>query len=375
MGKSMGVKETKAPNTAQSSQRKAITKMIIGMFVLVGLITLITNFKQKEVVVTRAKTTLMAGDVITADMLEGYPMLNRVYTELGTKQIMKEDGSTVTANAYIKFKDKDQLIGKKINSYVRAGDPIEVGDISTSNVDRNPWISGIGEDQEIYTMKFDPAAVNTRLLYPGTRIRARLVANIPNGKLEQLKAQIKATAQGEDGTVNSSILTNPSIAGAPVVTGSTVDAEGNIDYSTADLTGTTPLAEIVIDSITIADMRNAQGESIFDIYSGLVKLPIDKRLKYISSSLTSSEDSVSFQKRVTPVDVTFIVSREGANLLSEFENTKNAQIKYTILPGVAEDAPEACVQLLQQFQEVSNQIVSVADASGNTGTTTQPASK
>ncbi|MEG2263363.1 MAG: hypothetical protein RSC43_00985 [Clostridia bacterium] len=369
MGKPIQVKTAKTPNKAKSDQQKALLKMILGMFGLVLAIILLTNLKQKEVVVVRATGTMMAGDVITDKSMEAYPMLDRVYKELGVREIIDESGKKVTKNVFIPVKQKDQLIGKTVNTYIKAGDIIELSDISLSSVDRNPWISGIKEDQEFYSMKFDASAVNTRLLYPGTQLRARIVMNVSNDVLTDLKDRIKEQAEGEEGKVADAVLTSPDVAKdvSPIMD-SSMNEDGTFEIGQSDITGSTPLAEVVIESITVVDMRNSAGESIFDIYSSLVKLPTGERIKYLASTLTSSEESVSFQQRVTPVDITFILDRDGASKLAEFEASSNSMIKYTILPGVSPTAPEACKQLMDQFREVSNQILSISDA--NEGTTT-----
>lgn len=374
MGKSIktGANGAAAPNTAKAAQTKMLGIMLGGLILLLAIVFFLTSQQQSQVEVVTLNRAVVTGDVITEDMLVKYSMLKQTYEEMGEQKYTNDEGKEVTENVYILWKDREELaLNKTVSNYVKDGSVLTTRDLTTQQVSRNPWLEGIESDQEIYTMTFKSEGVNTRLLMPGTRIRARLVYNVSNADLNAIRSEITGKDLSDtegDSVVNSSILMGyGSTTQAPQV-----DENGNvISYGTSTLSGEVAVSEIVIDDITIADMRNSDGESIFEVYSGLVKMPLAERMEYLSTSISDPETATAFQKRITPVDLTFIVDKESATMLSEFENTEGASLKYTILPGYGEDLSEAAIELIQQFGEVSNQISSAGtNNTAATGTTT-----
>ncbi len=361
----------KASNTAKASQTKMLGIMLGGLLVLMALIVFAMSYSQKQIEVVRLKQSVMTGDVITEDMLEKYPMLDKTYEELGTQQYVDDGGDNKSGNVYILWKDREELcLNKTVSNYVKDGSILTIRDVTDKQVSRNPWLEDIREDQEIYTMKFDASDVNARLLMPGTQIRARFVFPVEGQNLSDVRKDIsdKAAESGKDGIgVRESVLMGYGKAQDPAQ----FDENGNpiTAPSQSAVAGEFAVSEIVIPRITIADMRNADGESIFEIYSSLVKMPLAQRLEYLSTSIADPDTAMEFQERITPVDLTFIVDEKGASMLSEFENTEDAQLKYTILPGIGEDTSDAAIQLMKQFGEISNQISSAGSNAASSTTT------
>lgn len=351
MAKPIGIKK-QTMNETQKKKARTLAAMFGGLVVLVGLSAFVLNFKQEEISVVRLKNTLNGGDAITvADIVE-YPMLKRTYDELGTVSYTNSDGTKTTEQVIIPWSARDQLVGMYMTNHLNAGNYLTKLDITNEVVVRNPWVAEIQDGQEIYTMPFDASSVNARLLYPGTYLRARITVSIANDKLEQIKEDIK---EREDAVLASGKLVSDSIAADPNAgaTSWTTGVEGDLGVNTStssDLTGKTPVAEIVIPKIRIADMRNSDGESIFDLYMSLLKMPVNERVEYLKTTISDAETAIDFQERVTPVDVTFIVGKDDATKLAEFEAMTNAKIKYTILPDMEDNS------LMNQFVEISNQV-------------------
>lgn len=353
-----------APNTAKSAQTKMLGIMLGGLIVLLALVFFLTTQQQQQVEVVTLNQAVMTGDVITEDMLVKYNMLKKTYDEMGVQSFTDEEGNKVQENVYILWKDREEkAVNMTVSNYVKDGSVLTTRDLTTKQVSRNPWLEGIDPEDEIYTMSFDAGGVNSRLLMPGTRIRARLVYNVPVEDLNAIRNEItgKEESSDEDSIVSSSVLMGyGSSSQTPQF-----DENGNlISYGSSTLSGEVAVAEIVIDNITIADMRNGDGESIFEIYSSLVKMPLAERMAYLTTSVSDPDTATDFQNRLTPVDLTFIVDKESANMLAEFENTEGATLKYTILPGYGTDISESALELVQQFGEVSNQISSAGTSSG-----------
>lgn len=354
-------------NTAKSAQTKMLGIMLGGLIVLLALVFFLTTQQQQQVEVVTLNQAVMTGDVITEDMLVKYNMLRKTYEEMGVQSFTDDNGNKVQENVYILWKDREEkAVNMTVSNYVKDGSVLTSRDLTTKQVSRNPWLEGIDPADEIYTMQFDADGVNSRLLMPGTRIRARLVYNVSTEDLNAIRNEItgKEESGSEDSIVSNSILMG---YGSSTQTPQ-FDENGNlISYGSSTLSGEVAVAEIVIDNITIADMRNRDGESIFEIYSSLVKMPLAERMDYLTTSISDPETSTDFQDRLTPVDLTFIVDKESASMLAEFENTEGATLKYTILPGYGDDISESALELVQQFGEVSNQISS-AGTSSSVGT-------
>lgn len=375
----------KAPATVKTKQIRLFAMMLAGIFAIVGLMFFLTRFQQKEIQIVQVKRTLTAGDVLSEADMKPFTMLESAYNEMGVQDFVGKDGEKKHANIYIRWDQRDQVVGLVAGNFIKQNTYLTVLDVTDEPIVRNPWVSSIKPEQEFYTMQFDSKDVNTRLLYPGTRIRARIVITVDATELADLRAKIDAVNNTPGSGVHASLITGDlgnelsgeattpedSALGAlePAVdaegnpidpTIGNVDEEGNYEYSTSGLMGEVTIAQVVIDSITIADMRNKDGESIFEIYSSLVKLPLAERTEYLNTNLTEPEKAVEFQTRVTPADMTFILNRQDATRLAEFENMDGATIKYTILPGMEDDAPEAAKELMAQFLELNNQISTIS---------------
>ena len=91
---------------------------------------------------------------------------------------------------------------------------------------------------------------------------------------------------------------------------------------------------------------------------GLLKLPINERVAYLKTGIGDNKVSNSWANRVTPQTITFIMDKNSASRLAEFEQT-GGTIKYTILPDKADSEDQA--NLMSQFVELSNQINTVTE--------------
>lgn len=308
------IKKVKTQNN-QGKKMLVLCIMLVIMGGLIGLAYFVTQSKQEEINVVRINHAMTSGTVITEADIEPYPMLKSTYDTLGV--VATESGDVTTRRqVIIPWDERDNLYGMYLTNYLRQGDYITILDVTNEVTMRNPWVANMTEDQEVYTMPFSTTDVNTRLVYPGTRLRVRLVVSVPADQAPALRRKIEEAQKNLDGkTVRESILLNTELP-------DTNDSE----YESVEV------AEVIMDSIQITDMLNSSGESIYDIYMALLKLPINQRMAYLSTALGDSDTALSFQSRVTPSSLCFVVDKESASILAEFENTKSATLKYTVLP-------------------------------------------
>ena len=175
-------------------------------------------------------------------------------------------------------------------------------------------------------------------------MRARLVSEVPVDVSAEIKNKIAAAENIGDSTDS-------------IVHDAVVTVNGDIIEGSEAKTSV-QVAEVVIDDIIITDMTNSSGESIYDLYMSLLKLPINKRVNYLRTTTGSNKTANSWADRVTPSTITFILDKESASRLAEFEKT-GGSIKYTILPDNNDTDDQA--NLMSQFVELSNQINTVAE--------------
>lgn len=309
----------------------AITYVVVILLLLVGAKILLV-LQQDEVTVVRLKADMLAGEVITEGHIEPYKMLKKSYDELGTVNY-SANGLTAPKQIIYQWEDKEEVIDKYIANYTQGGQYLTLKNVTDKKVIRNPWLAEVQAGDEIYTLPFKADGLNPRLLLPGTHLRARVVVQSRTG--------------GGGG--------NPVVDGNPIAGNgggvNTLDKAALVGAG-----GTVPNATVVFDDLVAVDMLNGNGESLFDIYMALSKLSVEDRVRYLETTIEGN--STNFQQRVLPASLVFILSKEQATRMAEFENLSDAKIKYTILPFEDEDG-----NLLSSFTEIADQMNDIFDTS------------
>lgn len=346
MSKAIHTQSAAAPKVGGGTGKRivALIIMIIGIVALLLVASYIMNRREELVPVMRLKSPLTAGTAITDSVLEEYQMPKSTYDTLGSITLKDSKGNPYKKQVYLLWSQKKDVIGMFASNYIAQGDILTANDLTKELTVRNPWVSAMKEDEEIFTMSFDASSVNTRMLYPGTRLRARLVSEVPVDVSAEIKNKIAAAENIGDSTDS-------------IVHDAVVTVNGNI-IEGAEAKTSVQVAEVVIDDIIITDMTNSSGESIYDLYMSLLKLPINKRVNYLRTTTGKNKTANSWADRVTPKTITFILDKESASRLAEFEKT-GGSIKYTILPDNNDTEDQA--NLMSQFVELSNQINTVAE--------------
>lgn len=339
MPRAVNSKTPVAPKVGGGTGKRVIALIIMaaGIVGLLFLASFIMNRREAMVSVMRLKTSVTAGTTITDGLLEEYQMPKSTYDTLGTITQTDSQGNKSQRQIYLLWSQKSAVIGMFSANYIAQGDVLTALDLTKDLTVRNPWVTAMKPDEEIFTMSFDAASVNSRMLYPGTRLRARLISEVPVSVSDEIRDLIK----------DSESNPNP-----PLVKDAVVTTHGDV-ISEAERSDAVQISEIVVDEIVITDMTNAAGESIYDLYMSLLKLPVTQRVAYLRTSLGDNSTSNEWASRVTPSTITFILDKESASRLAEFEQT-GGTIKYTILPDDPESDDQA--NLMSQFVELSNQI-------------------
>lgn len=345
MGK--GIKTKSAPKVENSFGKRlvAIILMLAGIALLLFLAKNIVDGREELVQVIRITRNIQAGDPITDKDIKAYDIPKSTYESLGMVPLADEKGNVSNKQTLLLWKqakevyDQEKGIASYASTYLKNGSLLTSTDLTKEITVRNPWVAAIKPDEEIFTMSFDAGSVNARLLFPGTRLRARLISEVPSDLVEDIRSEIN---------------TAENVPVKDIVRPSTVTQQKD---KFDDASGTNvQVAEIVIDEVIITDMTNGSGESIYDLYMSLLKLPINVRADYLKTTLGDNSTAKSWASRVTPATITFILDKSSASRLAEFEKSSGT-IKYTILPDDPENEEQA--NLMTQFIELSNQINTV----------------
>lgn len=364
LGRSVKKEETDNAKLKKKNGTSYFGKRAMSIFLSIGIILAcfvmanVVLSKQNEMVnVIRIPTDLPIGTLITERNIESFGITREDYEKLGTVTYMK-NGEKVTEQILIPYRDKTSVLNKYLDSYVKAGSLLTTRMYVDKLASRSAWIEKMkdyAKDYEIYTMRFSARDVYDPIFYPGCTLRVRMVYKVPLSQvtdvqtaIAQKEAAIKSGSweMGKSGE-NSAILN-------AIKKQTTSSGSNGFSSEIKEEEDTIPMSEIVFNEITVVDMLNSAGESIFDLYYDLLSLPLQQRIEYVTTEISKSSTN-EFKSRVTPASLVFSVSRDEATMLAEFENL-GATLKYTILPSTEED-----YNLMTQFSEISSQIGSYID--------------
>lgn len=353
MARQIKTKST-APEVKGSKGKRILALLIMaaGIVGLMFLASYIISDKRELVSVIRLTTSKLAGSQLTMADIEECKIPKEVYDQLGTITYVDGNGDTQTEQIYILYSqlgsiidmnpdDDDQgfVVATYMANYKKIGSILTSYDLTNKLEQQSPWLATMKDTDELFTMELDTSTIDIRYLFPGSRLRARLINDVPTDVVPGLRDQIARDEKehADDLVRDSTYQYNQDIAQ------SIEDSEARTSV---------PVSEVVIENIVVNDMTNAAGESIYDLYMSLLKLPITQRVQYLQTTMGDNEVALQWRERVTPVSVTFILDRESAGRLAEYEKS-GGTIKYTILK---DDPNSEGGQLMSQFIELSNQI-------------------
>lgn len=260
----------------------------------------------EEVSVIRTVRTMIPGQQISmADLAE-----------------VKIDGKTYQQFAMFdrdlcQWGKADQLVGGYVSEYMPAGHYIELQDIvSRAPITTTPWVS-----------------------IPGTKVPVAL---------DELALTDRNVSFGSkvDMTVHK-------VVNNQVAAGTGTEGEGAADSTIDAITRT---EEYNLTQLTVVDMLNADGQSIFSTYTAYAGIPLSERLDYIS---TMMREDPSLEARLTPVKVILNVDDAQAATLSYIGSLENENVD-TAIRGTTqtEESTSEMSQCIADFVGVRQSIQS-----------------
>ena len=222
------------PGKNKIPQGKGLLKKMIAALVSVAVfaVSFVIITKANEaatntvaVLQVRAAGGIPERAVITKDNIVKYDIIRREYRE---DMVLAED--------------MDKVIEKFTTCYLRNGSVLYKDEITDEQPLKNEWLYQMDDDQEALTIPYKYGEGGGNILTPGDRIRVRVTYK-------------------ED----------PSSSYDPYSF-----------YGESDSESTTS-TEILFDSIEVVDMINSKGNSIYELYKEILRLPEDQRQKVLKS--------------------------------------------------------------------------------------------
>ena len=221
----------KANNASRSKNRLMGIIIPACVVVFICIMTAISSAETKKtitVVRIKSDTPIAANALITDDMLEAYDMYYKEFQQYGTMKF--SDGST--RSTIVRWNDKDLVVGKRYGAYYMRGGTVLFWDSTIADQTRkNSYLYSMSG--ELLNIQMTTTQDFGDMVVPGDtlNVRATYTTTIYNLPTEQ---EYKLNASS----------------------GGTASSDG------VEITKTDSL----FSEVTILDMLNASGNSIFDIY-------------------------------------------------------------------------------------------------------------
>lgn len=278
----------KANNASKSKNRLIGIILAAALIVFICIMTAVSSAETKKTItVIRIKpdTPLSANSLITDDMIEAYDMYYKEFQQYGTMQF--SDGTT--RSTIIRWADKDLVVGKRYAAYYQRGGTVLFWDATLKDQTRkNSYLYNMSG--ELLNIQMTTTEDFGDMVVPGDTLNIRAtydtsIYNLPT-ELEYKLSQSDGAATGEGGT-------------------------------------TITRTELLFSEVTILDMLNSSGSSIFDIY-----------YEYIAS--TKAEQAAllqddAFLDSVKPQSILLEATSEEVERYMKFQ-TAGAEYQMTLLP-------------------------------------------
>lgn len=271
-------------NTAGRAKSRVIGVFIaLSTIVFVCVVTSISASENKKVVsVVRLKDNVSANSMITEDMIEEYDMYYKEFEQYGVVNF--SDGTK--KKSVVTWEDRDSIVGNRYAAYYLRGGTVLFWDQTVrEQTKKNSYLYSM--DGELLNIKMNTEDFGD-MVVPGDTLNIRARYQKVNYDLPT-EEQYKLTTE-EGGTVQAV---------------------------------TTPVTEMLFSEVTVLDMLNSEGNSIFDIYYDYISKSKEEQAALLADS--------EFLTSVEPDTILLEVTAEEADRFMEIE-ANDAEYLMTLLP-------------------------------------------
>lgn len=276
----------KANNANRSKNRLLGIIIAACVVVFICIMTAISSAETKKtitVVRLKSDTPISANSLITDDMLEAYDMYYKEFQQYGTMKF--SDGST--RSTIVRWNDKDLVVGKRYAAYYMRGGTVLFWDSTIADQTRkNSYLYSMSG--ELLNIQMTTTQDFGDMVVPGDTLNVRAtytakVYNLPTEQEYKLSSSSGASMDGVDVTKTDSLFSE----------------------------------------VTILDMLNSSGSSIFDIY-----------YQYIAATKAEQQAMLqddSFLKSVQPASILVECTAEEVEHYMKLQ-AAGATYQMTLLP-------------------------------------------
>ena len=270
-----------ARNKVSVGKNVAVFGVLILVIIIVLIINIVTSASLKETVqVVHLKESVAQNQMITAANMEPAEMYAAEFQKVG--EVTLSDGSK--RSAVVRWEERDSIVVGYAAYYIRKGTCIYWDSLTHETQRANSYLYQM--DGEL--LKIDVSAdVFGEMVVPGDRVNIRCIYNETNYSLPTV-SEYEAMQQ----------------------LGLTMETTEEVQC-------------MLFSDVTILDMLNSEGASIFDIYYDLINHSTAEQQMMLASD--------DFKQKTAPSQILLCVTAEEADMYMRVQN-KSPQYMLTLLP-------------------------------------------
>jgi len=323
----------------------------------------VTTVKTKEVKIKKKNMlprTTMFNVVIAVLMLAAFLLLmitlGKYKKTVKVVSLKDEVGNSIITEQEIKAKEiserdfdaemilwdnrKEEAIDKYPTMQIRRETPVFKDMLTGEQVVKYAYLYELKPDEELITFKYDNATAGGRIPVPGDKFRIRGSYKMS----DEEKTSYQSTGTPISNASNGTNVVN---AAGEVK----IKSAAGQDYIIGDIR-----TALIFDVVTVVDMLNNDGDSIYEIIKEVNSLPKAERDKMKSEN--------SYKQLVTPTSMLIVIKSEQASKYTEFQAASNAA--YTISLLSRDES------LKEEDIKIGDSILDGVGAGATGGTTTTP---
>lgn len=306
--------KVKANNASRSRSRLIGIVLAACVIVFICIMTAISSAETKKTItVVRLKpdSAISANALITDNNIEAYDMYYKEFQQYGT--MMFSDGSR--RSTIVRWQDKDLVLGSRYAAYYMRGGTVLFWDSTIRDQTRkNSYLYNMSG--ELLNIQMNTTNDFGDMVVPGDTLNIRAVYN---ATLYNLPTELEYKLNAQIGSVSTSGSTG---------TGTTVTK-----------------SELLFSEVTILDMLNGSGNSIFDIY-----------YEYIASTKEQQQAMLNDSGFLASVKPTSILIEATSEEVERFMLLKSAGATYqmTLLPRTSSSS------ITDSLSEIQNALAGIA---------------
>jgi hypothetical protein len=247
---------------------KRFFAVVISITIIIAAFVVLSNADNAakdtiDIIRVRPSEGISANTLVTENMIEKYSIIQKEYND-----------------DMVTYDRRDEVLNKYTLYYLRGKSPVFADQLTTEKPLKNEWLYELDEKNEVLTLPYNYLNCGGDILTPGDVVRIRVAYNV-------------------------------------TVTGSTDDYPGFAAQEEQRK------LEVLFDKITVRDLLNGKGHSIYEVYKEVLKLSEEQRQKVMKSN--------EFMENILPKALILEGTKEQADKYAKFSDDGEARFTITIL--------------------------------------------